>query len=127
LNTVYNLLKLKTILVIDDYYQTLDKMSHLLGKAGFTVVTSSTLTPVACVKDINPNLILVGHRFRDGASNKFSNAIKADPQTSHIPVILLSGCPNPESLAQNSHADAAIAKSVDFAHLVKIIDSHLYT
>jgi two-component system response regulator VicR len=117
---------MKTILVIDDYYETLNMMSQLLTKAGYAVVTSSMMTPVPYIKDLNPSLIILDHRLHEGPVNRFCTSIKANPEISSLPVILLSADPNIARIAQASGAEAFIAKPFDIEHFVTVIDDYLY-
>ncbi len=78
-------------------------------KADLQVVPVTEVVEAA--RDLNPALIIVGHRPLSAESpdvwgTSIIKALKADPQTRRIPVLLLEALWNIEQVAQECGADA---------------------
>src|SRR4029453_12299174 len=81
------------VLLIEDDRDTLDMYSSCLESAGLWVATATNpIAGQASARELRPNLIVTDIGF-GGASTGVDlvHQIKADPLTSDIPVIVLSG------------------------------------
>jgi len=116
---------MKKIFIIEDDADILDLTSYLLTEAGHTVVSSLTLRSVGYIKEVNPDLILLDHRLKDGLGDKLCLEIKKDEATAHIPVIFVSADINIHEIAEKSCADAYLNKPFDIYDLIAIIEEFL--
>lgn len=81
----------KKILAIEDDVFLSSLVSGKLIEAGFSVVTAGTGTDgLAKAKFEHPHLILLDIMLPDMGGYEILEKIKADPETAHIPVIILS-------------------------------------
>lgn len=87
----------RRVLIVEDDPHYQDLLTHLLTSAGYGVTaTDAALGTTALVEQVRPHVILLdlGLPYRSGAS--FLATLKADPETSDIPVLVVSG--DPETL-----------------------------
>ena len=79
------------------------------------------------IKSAPPDLILLDlfMPFMDGFG--VMKAVKADPHTEHIPIVVLSAWPTGDNRmrARKNGADDFLAKPYNPAHLVRVIKKHL--
>lgn len=83
--------KPRRVLVVEDDRSVLETLVHLLTVQGFAVTaTGSVVGTLSLVRRQQPDLIILdlGLPYRSGVS--FLAELKADPQTQHIPVIVVS-------------------------------------
>ena len=82
----------KRILILDDDQDILDVVSFLLTDSGYEVQTLNTGEEVfAVISQFNPDLVLMDVMLAQLDGRVICTKIKADEQTLHIPVILISG------------------------------------
>jgi CheY-like chemotaxis protein len=80
----------RTIVVIDDAQEILEFYVELLGDA-YDVVTSALADGAhELVTQTHPDLLILDVRMRDAADWSVLDAIKLDPQTASIPVLVCS-------------------------------------
>lgn len=85
------------VFFIDDDEDLITIFSSALVKEGFETVYSLTGTEgLEKVKTEKPDIILLDQVLPDMAGNDILKALKADPQTQAIPIILLSNFSQPE-------------------------------
>jgi len=111
----------ETILVIDDDPALLDFLTQRLSPEGFTVSTASSGQDGINQAIIRrPDLILLDLRMpvQDGIT--VCKALRANPKTHHIPVIVLTGVLLPSQLEEvrTSGADDFTFKPVDLTDLL---------
>ncbi|MGD1020326.1 MAG: response regulator [Verrucomicrobiia bacterium] len=111
----------ESILVIDDDPATLDFLTQRLSPEGFTISTVATgQDGIDQAISLQPDLILLDLRMpaRDGVS--VCKAIRANPKTRHIPIIVVTGVLSPAHLreAMASGADDFVSKPVDLTDLL---------
>ena len=112
---------MKKLLVIEDDPDTLTIIRFLFEDKGFNVSESQNKVPIELIIKNNPNLILLDHVLPDGFGKEICKEIKANPHTSHIPVILFSTVTGLEKLANEGSADAYIEKPFDINDLEKMV------
>ncbi len=111
----------ETVLVIDDDPAMLDFLVQRLSPEGFTVSTAgSGQEGISRATKDRPDLILLDIRMptRDGVA--VCKALRAKPETEHIPIIVVTGVLSPAQLqdARNSGADDCVTKPVDLTDLL---------
>jgi len=111
----------ETILVIDDDPAMLDFFTQRLSPEGFTVSTAASAQDgINRALIHHPDLILLDLRMpiRDGVT--VCKAIRANPKTQHIPIIVVTGALSPAQLgeAMTAGADDFVSKPVDLTDLL---------
>jgi CheY-like chemotaxis protein len=111
----------KKILIIEDNEDILELMQYLLEEDGFEVFGSIDSKPIKELKSLKPDLIIMDNRLSDGSGVVFCQQIKQQPETRHIPVILISANIGLEELTVISGADGYLAKPFDVDVFMKTI------
>lgn len=106
-----------TVLVVDDTPTKLYILSSWLRRSGHQVVQATGgLEALVKVKELRPDLVVLDVRLPDISGYEVCEQIKADPSTSSIPVIQISGAAiTPADRAQGLErgADAYLAEPVE--------------
>ncbi len=85
-----------TILVADDSVTIQRAVEIVFDKEPFTVVKAgSGQEAIARVRETKPSLVIADHTMPDQSGYDLAAALKADPSTSSIPVLLLSATASP--------------------------------
>jgi len=113
---------MKKLLLIENDRDTLEVMGVVLEYDEFEVVQSQKKLPLSEIKRINPDIIVIDHLLDDGFGSDLCLEIKSSPLTKNIPVILCSASYKVEQLAQESCADAFIAKPFDLNEFLAVIN-----
>ena len=83
----------KKILVIEDDKDIRDTIVYVLEEEGYEVIASDNARILKKVNDLEPDLILLDNWLTDWTSDlsgqQLSKALKNNPTTRHIPVILV--------------------------------------
>jgi CheY-like chemotaxis protein len=95
------------VLLVEDDRDTLEMYSSYLESAGLWVATATTPTEGReHARELRPNLLVTDMGFAgEPTGAELVHAIKHDPQTSHIPVMVLSGTPV-EDLPEETQREA---------------------
>ena len=81
-----------TILIIDDEPEITEIVEVFLSNAGYMVAAENTATDgIKTDKKIRPEIILLDIMMPGMDGYEVCNALKADPATSEIPIIFLTG------------------------------------
>jgi CheY-like chemotaxis protein len=112
---------LKKVLVIENDLDTLDLIGFLLEDSGYKVLPSEKRVPIERVIEQDPQLIIIDYFLNDGYGNEICLALKANPLTKHIPVVLISTSPKIKQIAIDSFADGYIEKPFDINDLERIV------
>ena len=110
------------VLVIDDEASQRDLMSRFLQRQGFTIRTASDgRSGVDLAKSLLPHIILLDVMMPGMDGWSVLRALKADPATSAIPVIMVSFVADP-GLSITLGAADAVPKPVDWTRLKSVLD-----
>jgi len=119
----------KKILVIEDDRDIRDTVTYVLEADGYEVTASDNSRILKSLPDINPDLILLDNWLTDWASDasgqQISKELKSDPNTSHIPIIILSAVNNVAEIAEAGLADAYIKKPFDVDELLAMVKKYI--
>jgi CheY-like chemotaxis protein len=110
-----------TILVADDSVTIQRAVEIVFDKEPFTVVKAgSGHEALARIREVRPHLVLADHTMPDQTGYDLAAALKADPSTSAIPVVLLSAAANPYDEARGGAAGVVshVQKPFDCATLL---------
>ena len=113
------------ILVIEDDKDIRDAIAYILEEEKFEVISSGDSKILKSILKINPNLILMDNWLTEWKSDangqQLSHALKSDPSTNHIPIIMISAVSNIKEIAEAGLADSYMKKPFDMAELVKMV------
>jgi CheY-like chemotaxis protein len=110
-----------TILVADDSVTIQRAVEIAFDREPFTIVkASSSHEALTRARELKPHLVLADHTMGDQSGYDLAAALKADPATSGIPVVLLSAAANPYDDGRGSAAGvvASVQKPFDCATLL---------
>ncbi|MBN1697259.1 MAG: response regulator [Spirochaetales bacterium] len=116
----------KTILVVDDQKINLELMEkYLSGDAGYKVIVTQDNTNVEkLIRDNQPDAIIMDIVMPEMRGDEIARQLKSNPQTSGIPVILITADILQEK--DNASADYFIRRPVIGEDLLKIL-SDIFT
>ncbi|MEJ7692411.1 response regulator [Daejeonella sp.] len=112
----------KKIVVIEDNHDILELLGFILENEDYEVLASLDAEPIKSLEEINPHLILLDENLGADKGHRLCLEIKANPGTSHLPVILISAVKDLAEIAKKCNADNYIAKPFlieDLLNLVK--------
>ena len=116
-----------TILVIDDDAAVRELMSRYLGKLGFNALTvASGEEGLRFAKQVRPVLITLDVVMQDCDGWSVLSKLKADPELSKIPVIMVTIVDN-EARGLDLGASNYLIKPVDRERLAVLIEKHRIT
>ena len=115
------------VLVIDDDIDMLDIIQSLLTRNGFDVqIDNNWQNGLEGIIEFDPQIILLDVFLSGVDGLDICKQLKANPLTSHIPVVILSAYPRiAESAIDDYGADDFIAKPFEVSELVSKIHSVL--
>lgn len=115
---------MKKILIVDDNETILEMLQELLEMKGFQVqVVSAGNRVQEMVGREMPDLVLLDILLGKYNGVDICRAIKENPGTSHVPVLLMSAIERPLHLVrQEILPDDFIAKPFDLLHLLSRIE-----
>jgi two-component system phosphate regulon response regulator PhoB len=115
----------KKILVIEDDRDIRETITYALEENEFEVVSSEDARILRQLDTIKPGLILLDNWLTDWKSDasgqQLSKELKTNPQTSHIPIIIVSAVSNIKEIAEAGQADAYLKKPFDLDDLVAVV------
>ena len=119
----------KKILVIEDDKDIRDTIVYILEEENYEVISSEDSKILKSLDIYNPDLILLDNWLTDWKSDangqQLSKDLKSNPDTSHIPVIIISAVSNIKEIAEAGLANGYLRKPFDLAELVEIVKLHL--
>lgn len=119
---------MRRVLAVDDNRDILDVIELILEDSGFEVETLTTGHGLfEKIKEINPDIILLDIMLGDLDGRELCEQVKMRPETSMIPVILISASHNmADSVAQKQKGapNAFIAKPFDINDLIGAVEFH---
>ncbi len=116
----------QTVLVVDDREENRYTVRHALSRAGFTVSEAATGREALELARTLPDVMVLDVRLPDMLGYEVCRRLRANPQTSHIPVLQLSAAfQSTESklYALESGADAYLVQPADPLVLVATVRS----
>ena len=116
----------QTVLVVDDREENRYTLRHALSRAGYTVVEAATGKQALELSRTQPDVIVLDVRLPDMLGYEVCRRLRANTQTSHIPVLQLSAAfQSTESklYALESGADAYLVQPADPLVLVATVRS----
>jgi CheY-like chemotaxis protein len=115
--------KRKTIVVVNDSPELLELMKELLEDEGYrTIVCADATQAYRLVKDTRPNLLILDARMSDLPRWYVLDAVKLDPETASIPVLICSAAVREIQEAEGrlrAHGCEVLLKPFDLSELLE--------
>lgn len=113
----------KTIMIIEDDFETQLLFSQLLEAEGFSVLTMSSGVEALdyLEKNKSPDLIFMDLNFPGGTPEEFNARLRSIPETSETPVILVSGKADIDEYAKRLNAKSYVKKPFEIDPLLDLI------
>ena len=116
----------KKILVVEDEADILDVIQYILVESGYQVGNSPNVQQFSSeLERLCPDLILMDIRLPDGSGLDLCRNLKNNPNTSHIPVIIMSAHYYPHHSGDEYCGDDFIAKPFDIDFLLNKVKLQL--
>ncbi len=116
---------MKKILVVDDDESIVEVVQLILEGEGYRVQTNMDGNLQPLLKAMQPDLILLDMLLSGVDGRDICKQLKSNPQTAHIPVIMLSAHSETDKAANVSGADDFLEKPFDVEALIAIVEKHL--
>jgi DNA-binding response OmpR family regulator len=112
-------MELKRILAIEDEIDILDLYTYIFTDAGYEFSGSVTGENIFTqIETFRPDLVMLDINLGALSGSDLCRAIKSDPQTSQITVVLVSGETQTVQLMEYTKANGFIAKPFDLDYLL---------
>jgi CheY-like chemotaxis protein len=116
----------KKILICDDDEGILDMLELILEDTPYQIIAEqNSLNVLSLVEKLSPDLVLLDLWMPILSGDQVLKAIRSDPFTKDVPVIIISASRESEQIARTAGASAFIAKPFDFNELVTVINLHI--
>ena len=118
----------KKILIVEDEESLLKLESILLTTKGYLVRGATTGTAaLEAVAEEKPDLILLAAMLPEMDGFEVCSRVKGNPETQHIPIVLLTAKKTPEDMAHGKEvgADEYITKPFKSAMVIETIEKLL--
>lgn len=113
-----------TVLVIDDDPNVLDLMERMLSKDGYRVVTAADgKQGLSLGQSLHPDIITLDVMMPHMDGWAVLSALKADPATANIPVVMLTLLDD-RNLGFALGAEDYFTKPIDWRRLTEVLDLH---
>jgi DNA-binding response OmpR family regulator len=109
------------ILILEDDTHILELMESILEDEGYYTIALDHYLPVEDLMDLSPDLVLLDIRLSNGYGHLLCKDLKANPVTSKIPVVLISGSANLDTIAKECNADGFLNKPFSVEGLISIV------
>lgn len=115
----------KSVLICDDDEGIVDVASIILSDAGYKVVAiTESRDVVSHAKQLNPHLILLDLWMPNMSGEEVTKQLKQIPETSNIPIIIVSASRHTEDIAKRIGADHFICKPFDIDELETVVKKY---
>ncbi|MDB5223587.1 MAG: response regulator receiver protein [Chitinophagaceae bacterium] len=111
----------KKILVADDDPGIVDAMQILLEDEGYNVITTMDGGNIIRMYEQKPDLVFLDIWMSGINGSTICEKLKADPQTSDVPIILFSANRDTAEIAMQCGADGFLSKPFEIKELIAIV------
>jgi len=108
-------------MILEDDEELLGLEEKILMGEGYNVIPFNHYQTLEYMIDFRPEVILLDVRLGDGYGHLLCQELKSNPNTSNIPVILVSGSKNLKHVAEEYSADSFLSKPFDVSELVDAV------
>lgn len=114
----------RTVIVVDDSDEVRDILTQLLEGEGYKVLpVEDGETALLMTRRVRPALITLDIHLPREDGHEILRRLKANPDTSAIPVLVVSGQADLLELGDRLGADAILAKPFDLADMQRLVSS----
>jgi len=113
------------ILVADDDSSIRDIFNIILERAGYDIEVKGDANEIFKNNFRIPDLFLIDKLLSGVDGLEVCRYLKDNPETSNIPVVMVSASPDIAASAKKAGADDFIEKPFDLAHLLKVIERNI--
>jgi len=114
------------IFIVDDDTAILESFKIILELEGYRIFTATNGEKLtALLIEQVPDLILIDYNLGNDNGGLLTVVIKKDPQTSHIPIILISADTQLRTAATLVGADDVMEKPIEIPLLLSKIEQHI--
>ncbi len=101
-------------IVVDDSMLIRHTVCRFLEQRGFTVESASNgVEALQALSQVHPDLIVTDLMMPKMSGSELITAVKSNPQTSAIPIVVLAGRSSAEEVKPEDRADYVIFKDID--------------
>ena len=117
----------RVLVVEDDRSQAVFAESVLHGAGMLTRWVASASEAMDALPDFAPDLVLMDLHLPDTSGAELTAAIRAEDAYAHVPIVFLTGDPDPETeyLVLDSGADDFLSKPIRPRHLISAVQSRV--
>ncbi|MFI5158072.1 MAG: two-component system response regulator [Sphingobacteriales bacterium] len=115
----------KTVLIIEDDPDILETIELILSDMNIHVMSAPEALEASEVYALAPDLIILDHWLHKKLGGDLCLALKTDPHTKKIPIIMMSADLNIGNVARYSLADAYLAKPFDIDKMIGLTQQYL--
>jgi CheY-like chemotaxis protein len=113
------------ILIIDDDFSNIEVISLILKSKGYEVLVLNDHISLDNIRKAKPNLILLDILLSGEDGRNICKQIKASPDLSPLPVIMLSATLHLDKSAEESGATDFVMKPFDMDNLIDLIKIYI--
>lgn len=119
--------KNKKILICDDDEGILDMLEMIFEDTPYDIIPEqNSLNIKNIVEKHSPDLILLDLWMPVLSGDQVLKALRMDPLTAHIPVIIISASREGKQIAEGAGASGFIAKPFDFDEIMLMVDGFMH-
>lgn len=117
----------RVLIVEDDRSQALFAQSVLQGSGMWTCLVSTAAEVKPAIEEFAPDLVLMDLHLPDASGAELTARLREDPALAHLPIVFLTGDPDPETeyRALDAGADDFLSKPIRPRHLVSAVQSRV--
>ncbi|MBD8084549.1 response regulator [Chryseobacterium caseinilyticum] len=117
----------KKILIFDDDIAILELLQVILTDLEFEVeVSQFSENVLTLVKDFQPDLILMDNLLPPVSGAEAVQIIRSSGLFNHLPIIMITACPNTAALSKRAGANDFLMKPFDINELENLVKLHLF-
>lgn len=117
----------RVLIVEDDRSQALFAQSVLQGSGMWTCLVSTAAEVKPAIDEFEPDLVLMDLHLPDASGVDLTESLRADPVLAHLPIVFLTGDPDPETEFRvlDVGADDFLSKPIRPRHLISAVQNRV--
>jgi two-component system, OmpR family, alkaline phosphatase synthesis response regulator PhoP len=121
---IYIQMEKKKVYVAEDDLNILFALNTMLEDAGYDVLISHCGAPMLKASLPSTDLFILDNRMPDIDGIEVCRHLKSQPETMHVPVIMISAVPEIKSKAMKAGVDAFLGKPFEMHALLELVAKH---
>ena len=110
------------VLVVDDHPDTREMYVEFLGAMGLRTPQATTCAEaLATVAGQPVNALVLDRRLPDGDGSDVCRALRSDPRTRSLPIVVLSGKAKDESVDADAYLMKPVVPDALFAEITRLV------